>query len=77
MSARPWPSLPEEDRWVVELMEERLEDTWQTPEQLQARARHLRVEAAETDIKGIRVAALVLADRYEQAAAKRVVPGLS
>lgn len=71
-SARPWPSLPEEDRWVLELMEERLEDTWQTPEQLQARAKELRVEAAETDIQGIRDAALVLAERYEEAAAARV-----
>lgn len=53
-------------------MEERLEDTWQTPEQLQARAKELRVEAAETDIKGIRDAALVLAERYEEAAAARV-----
>jgi hypothetical protein len=34
-------------------MDERLEDTWQTTERLQARARELRAEAAETDIKGI------------------------
>jgi hypothetical protein len=71
-SARPWPALPEEDRWALELMEELLEDHSQTPEQLQARARELRAEAAETDIKGIRDAALVLAERYEEAAAARV-----
>ncbi|MBA2428933.1 MAG: hypothetical protein H0V55_04325 [Thermoleophilaceae bacterium] len=70
-SARPWPSLPEEDRWVHELMDERLEATWQTSEQCQARAQELRIEAAETDIKGIRDAALILAERYEEAAAAR------
>jgi hypothetical protein len=71
-SARPWPTLPDEDRWALELMEELLEDNSQTPEQLQTRARELRVEAAETDIKGVRDAALVLAERYEEAAAARV-----
>lgn len=70
--ARPWPALPEEDRWVIELMEERLEDPWQTPEELEARAKELRLEAAEVDIRGVRGAALVLAERYEQAAAARV-----
>ncbi len=53
-------------------MEELLEDNSQTPEQLQTRARELRVEADETDIKGVRDAALVLAERYEEAAAARV-----
>jgi len=71
-SARPWPTLPEEDRWAIELMEERLRDPWQTPEQLQTRAKELRAEAAEADIKGIRDAALVLAERYEEAAARRL-----
>lgn len=51
---------------------EELEDTWQTPMQLQARAKELRVEAAENDIKGIRDAALVLAGRYEQTAAGHI-----
>jgi len=71
-SARPWPTLAEEGRWALELMEELLEDNSQTPEQLQTRARELRVEADETDIKGVRDAALVLAERYEEAAAARV-----
>lgn len=53
-------------------MEELLADNSQTPEELQARAKELRVEAAETDIKGIRDAVLALAERYEQAAASRV-----
>lgn len=48
-----------------------LEDGSQTPEQLRARARELRVEATETDIKGVRDATLVLAERHEQAAAAR------
>lgn len=71
-SARPWPVLPEEDRWAIELMEERLIDPWQTPEQLQTRAKELRAEAAQAEIKGIRDAALVLAERYEEAAARRL-----
>ena len=53
-------------------MEELLEDNSQTPEQLQARAKELRAEAAEADIKGIRDAAVVLAERYEAAARARV-----
>lgn len=70
-SSRGWPSLPEEDRWAIELMDELLEDESQTPEQLLARARELRAEAAEADIEGIRSAARVLAGRYEEAAAAR------
>jgi hypothetical protein len=50
-------------------MEKWLEDTWQTTEQLQSRARELRAEAAETDLKGVRDALLVLAARYKHAAA--------
>lgn len=53
-------------------MEERLIDPWQTPEQLQTRAKELRAEAAQAEIKGIRDAALVLAERYEEAAARRL-----
>ncbi len=68
----PWPALPDEDRWAIELMEELLQDDSQTPEGLRTRARELRAEAAETDIEGMRTAALVLAERYEQAAAARV-----
>ena len=71
-SPQPWPALPEEDRWAVELMDERLERTEQTREEVLARARELRAEAAASEIKGLRAAALALADRYEQAAAARV-----
>lgn len=52
-------------------MEERLRDPWQAPEQLWARAKELRLEAAETDIEGVRDAALVLAERYQEAAVGR------
>lgn len=52
-------------------MEELLQDDSQTPEQLLARARELRAEAAEADIEGVRSAALSLAERYEEAAAAR------
>lgn len=71
MAARPWPEIPDDQRWIVELMEERLEQTTQPPEALAARARELRAQAERTDIDGYRDAALALADRYELAAAAR------
>jgi len=67
-----WPDLPEQGRWALDLMEERLEDTWQTPEQPLARAKELRAGAAEADIKGTRDAALALADHYEAVAIARL-----
>jgi hypothetical protein len=72
MPAHPWPDLPEEQRWSIELMEELLEQTEQPPRELSARAEELRAQAAQTDIEGYRDAALALADRYEQAAAARL-----
>ncbi|HVR04742.1 MAG TPA: hypothetical protein VMS02_01785 [Solirubrobacteraceae bacterium] len=68
MDVRPWPVLPDEDRWLIDAMERRLRETNQSVEELRARARELRVEAGQSDMKGIREAALALADRYEQAA---------
>lgn len=72
MAAHPWPDVPDEQRWALELMEERLERTSQPSRELSARAEELRAQAAETDIKGFRDAALALADRYEEAAAARL-----
>jgi hypothetical protein len=69
---RPWPEVPEEDRWVIALMEELLEETGESPAQLRNRASELRDEAGCTDIHGYREAALALADRYEHAAAARL-----
>jgi len=71
MPVRPWPEFPKRHRWAVELMEECLEQTTQTPGALVERAAELRGQAARTDIEGYRDAALALADRYEQAAARR------
>jgi hypothetical protein len=68
----PWPEVRDEDRSVIELMEELLETTRQSPDELRARAAELRDEARRTDIKGYRDAALALADRYEQTAAARL-----
>jgi hypothetical protein len=70
MAVRPWPDIP--DRWSIDLMEELLADTEQTPDELRARARQLRGEADRTDIDGYRDAYLALADRYEQAASTRL-----
>jgi len=72
MSAHPWPEIPDEQRWSIELMEELLEQTEQAPRELSGRAEELRVQAAQTEIDGYRDAALALADRYEQAAAARL-----
>lgn len=68
---RPWPSLREEDRWLIEAMEERLSDSTMGPDEMRARARELREQAGATEVEGIRNAALALADRYEQEAAAR------
>jgi hypothetical protein len=72
MSTHPWPDIPNEQRWSIELMEELLEQTEQPPRELSARAEELRAQAAQTDIEGYRDAALALADRYEQTAAARL-----
>ena len=69
---RPWPEVADADRWLITLMEQLLDETSQSPEQLNARAQELRDEAARTEIDGYRTAALALADRYEHAAAMRV-----
>lgn len=72
MDVRPWPKLPDEDRWLAELMDQRLRETTQSAEGLRARAAELRAQADQSELKGTRDAALALADRYEQAAASRL-----
>jgi hypothetical protein len=74
MALHPWPDVPEEYRWTIELAQERLERTDQTSGQLAARARELRSEAESTDVKGYRDAWLALADRYEALAGSRPSP---
>jgi hypothetical protein len=71
MALHPWPDVPEEYRWTIELMEERLEKNDQTPEELMARAEELRRDAESTEIDGHRDAWLAVADRYELVAAER------
>jgi hypothetical protein len=71
MDIQPWPELLEEDRWLTELMDRRLRETKQSPEELRARAHELRAEAGTSEVKGMREAALALAERYEQAAVAR------
>ncbi len=72
MDVRPWPVLPDEDRWLADTMDRRLRDSAQSREQLRSRARELRAEAEQSDVQGIRNAALALAERYEQTAAARL-----
>ncbi|MGP0101447.1 MAG: hypothetical protein ACLPUT_07495 [Solirubrobacteraceae bacterium] len=72
MEVRPWPALPDEDRWLAGTMDRRLRDSTQSAEQLRSRARELRAEAEQSDVSGIRNAALALAERYEQTAATRL-----
>jgi hypothetical protein len=71
-SVRPWPTVAEEDQWVIELMEERFEKTPLSPEQLRARAKELRTQAARGQAGGDKDARLALADRYDEAAAQRL-----
>jgi hypothetical protein len=72
MAVHSWPDIPAKHRWVLEQMEERLEQTTQPARELSARADELRAQAAQTEVEGYRDAALALADRYEQAAASRL-----
>jgi hypothetical protein len=72
MDPFPWPALPDEDRWLADTMDRRLRDSTQSAEELRSRARELRAEAQQSDVQGIRNAALVLAERYEQTAAARL-----
>ena len=67
----PWPEVRDDDRWAIELMEDRLANTQQSPAELRARAVELRAEAQRTDMTGVRNATLALAERYEQVAAAR------
>jgi hypothetical protein len=72
MDVGPWPVLRDEDRWLADAMEHRLRDSTQSAEQLRARARELRTEAEQSEVKGIHDAALALAERYEHAATARL-----
>ncbi len=72
MDVRPWPVLQDEDRWLAEAMERRLHDSTQSAEELRARAYDLRAEAEQSEVKGIRDAAVALAERYEHAAVARL-----
>jgi hypothetical protein len=72
MSVRPWPALNEEDRWLTEAMDDLLLESTQSADELRARARELRAQAEQNELKGMRDAAQALADRYEQAAAARL-----
>ncbi|MGO9762728.1 MAG: hypothetical protein ACLP1Q_15855 [Solirubrobacteraceae bacterium] len=72
MGVRPWPALPDEDHWLTDAVGRRLRDSTQSAEQLRSRARELRAEAEQSDVRGIRDAALALAERYEQTADARL-----
>ena len=71
-SVRPCPSVAEEDQWVIELLEERFEKTPLSPEHMRDRAKELRTQAERGPAGGDKAARLALADRYEEAAAKRL-----
>lgn len=71
-SVRPWPEILEEDKWLIELMEEQFEKTPLSPEELRGRAAELRRQADETGMSACREMALALAERYEETAASRL-----
>lgn len=68
-SVEHWLDVDSDARWATELMDELLATTTRTSEELLARARELRAQAAATEIDGYCAGALKLAFRYEQAAA--------
>jgi hypothetical protein len=67
-AVRPWPELLEEDKWLVELMEEQFEKADLSADQLRARAAELRQQADDPHLCVSREMALALAERYEAAA---------
>ena len=62
--------MPDPHHWVIDAMDERLDGTDLTPEELTARAEELRAEARDSAVDGYRDAALSLAQRYEQTASR-------
>lgn len=72
MAAHPWPDLFEEDRWLIDAMEEVFATSDDTSEDMRARARELREYAASHDEHTGRNAALAMADRWEAAAVARL-----
>jgi len=69
---RPWPTLHEEDRWLTDALEQQLSESTQSAEEMRAHADELRAQAEQSELKGMRDAALALADRYEWIAAERL-----
>jgi hypothetical protein len=72
MDVQPWPELPEQDRWLADALDGELRETTQSADELRARARELRAEAEQSEVKGMREAAHALAERYEHAATMRL-----
>ena len=71
MSADSWPGLRDEDTWLIAAMEQRLQSTTQSSEELMARARELRGGRQHERRRCARVM-FCTADRYEEAAATRL-----
>ncbi len=67
-----WAGVAPEARYFTESMDELLANTTRSAEELLDRAGELRAKAAATDIEGFRDAYLMLAKRFEYAAAERV-----
>jgi hypothetical protein len=68
----PWPDLGEEGQWAIDMMEEQLRDSLRTPDEMRERAAELREEATHAATPGVRDTLLILAGRWEEAAAARV-----
>ena len=77
MEIHPWPEILDDHQWVIESLEERFENTDESPEELADRAGELRGQAERSELDGQRDALLALADRYEAAAARRAAPAKS
>lgn len=72
MAMRPWPALDDEDRWLADALERQLGEGDRSPDELRERARELRQQGADSDVKGTQDASLALAERYEAAAEARL-----
>lgn len=72
MAPRPWPSVDDEHVWLIDAVEEQIARGDRSPDQLRQRARELRQQAADSEMKGTQDASLAMAERYEAAAEARL-----
>ena len=68
---RRWPDVDEHGEWAIAALERQLNEEWRSAASLRARADELRAQAQTLEIPAMREATLLIAERYEEAAAAR------